>query len=113
MINKPFTSLQFKTFCQSKPFHRGNGFFSLSWLLIVTLLQTIATIILVGIFFIPYDIRLMSSCILSYTQMGFGQYDLIQLGLLIAGPIYLCVLCLEALFHHQPTNLYAILLFGI
>ncbi|CAO3611214.1 unnamed protein product [Cunninghamella blakesleeana] len=111
MNNKPSTSLRFENHHKSKFSYWGSGFFSLSWLLVVTLLQAIATVILVGVFFIPYDIRLMSSCILSFTQMGFGQYDLIQLGLLIAGPIYLCVLCLEALFHNQSANLYAILLF--
>lgn len=112
MENNPSTESQFGAFYRYKLRHPTGEHFPSSLLLVVTLLQTIATIILVGLFYIPYDVKLMSFCIISFTQMGFGQYNLIQLGLLIAGPIYLCILCLEAIFHRQSACLYVMLLFG-
>ncbi|CAO3633137.1 unnamed protein product [Cunninghamella echinulata] len=111
MDNDPSTSAQIRAFYRYKLLHSTGEYFPSSLLLVVTLLQTITTIILVGLFYIPYDVKLMSFCTISFTQMGFGQYNLIQLGLLIAGPIYICILCLEILFHRQSACLYVILLF--
>ncbi|KAI9306972.1 hypothetical protein BJ944DRAFT_238273 [Cunninghamella echinulata] len=79
MENNPSTAAQFGAFYQHKLHHPTGEHFPSILLLVVPLLQTIATIILVGLFHIPYDVKLMSFCIISFTQMGFGQYNLIQL----------------------------------
>ncbi|KAI8099021.1 uncharacterized protein BX664DRAFT_11431 [Halteromyces radiatus] len=87
--------------------------FAPGWMVTISVLQVIATMVLVSLFFITKDISLVSSCILSVVNLGYAQYDLISIGLLIAGPLFQCILCLEALFQRQAACLYAMLLFEV
>ncbi|ORY99837.1 hypothetical protein BCR42DRAFT_475713 [Absidia repens] len=83
------------------------------WIVTVSIVQTITTMVFVSLFFITHDLRQISTCVLYVKNFGYAQYDLVSLGLLVAGPIYQCILCIEALFQRRASCLYAMLAFEL
>ncbi|CAO3598752.1 unnamed protein product [Absidia cylindrospora] len=94
--------------------HSGSSpWFTPGWMVTVSIVQIITTMVFVGLFFITHDLQQISACVLYVKNFGYAQYDLVSLGLLIAGPIYQFILCLEALFQRRASCLYAMLAFEL
>lgn len=87
----------------------AGNYVSPGWLMTISILQIIATLVFASLFFITHDLHQISTCVLFLKNMGYAQYSFISLGVLIAATIYQSILCLESLYQRRASCLYAAL----
>jgi hypothetical protein len=112
-VNRQRIGSFFKSSTKPSQSSSGDSWFTPGWMMTLSVVQIVATLVFVSLFFITDDLQQISTCVLYLKNFGYAQYDLVSLGLLISGPIYQCILCLEALFQRRTSCLYATLAFEL